>query len=362
VGADLGAWRRGLTAALAAVVGVTVLAACSSGATTHQVTTATTTVPAAAVATSTTTSTAPPPPAPPAPLTGLPAPNAALLGRPALSVKVDNIDDARPQAGLNAADMVTEELVEGGLTRLFATFHSQDAAAVGPIRSARPVDADLLRLVGGGLFAYSGAADGEIAPVRQHGAATLLSYDDGVAAFHRDGSRPAPHDVMASTADLYAAGADAHAKAQPPPAVFTYDTAPATGNPAGGIELDFSRFTTASWTWHPETRVYERGQNGSPDALEDGGLINATDVVVLSVAIRGTGIYDASGKEDPFVVVTGTGTCWLYRDGVMQTGTWSRPSYDKPLEIKNDAGQQMTLRPGRSWVELLPHGITPTLF
>src|SRR3954454_1138101 len=114
MGVDLGVRRRGLRAAVTAAIGVTVLASCSSGTTTRQVTTATTAVPAAVVPSTTAKPAVPPPPPTPAPLTGLPPANPAFLARPALSVKIDNIDDARPQAGLNAADIVTEELVEGG--------------------------------------------------------------------------------------------------------------------------------------------------------------------------------------------------------------------------------------------------------
>jgi len=116
------------------------------------------------------------------PLTGLPT-GSGPATRPALSVKIDNIADALPQSGINQADIVYEELVEGGLTRLFVTYQSHDAAVVGPIRSARPVDADLLDQLGGGIFAYSGAAPGEIAPAEDHSGATLLSMDAGVGAF-----------------------------------------------------------------------------------------------------------------------------------------------------------------------------------
>src|SRR5262245_9182268 len=150
-------------------------------------------VPTTAPPTTVATTTAPPPP-PVFPLTGLPT-SAGPAVRPALSVKVDNVTGAFPQAGLNDADIVTEELVEGGQTRLFVTYQSRDADRVGPIRSARPVDADLLSQLGGGVFAYSGAAPGEIAPVEDHSGATLLSMDGGVGAFYRDRSRPAPHNV-----------------------------------------------------------------------------------------------------------------------------------------------------------------------
>jgi len=130
--------------------------------------------------------------APVYPLTGSPVTDAAAARRPALSVKIDNVAGSFPQVGVDHADMVAKAkaLVEGGLTRLLATCQSHEAPEVGPIRSARPVDAALLRELGGGIFAHSGAAAGDIAPVQASSSATLLSFDAGVTAFHRDYSRP----------------------------------------------------------------------------------------------------------------------------------------------------------------------------
>ena len=127
------------------------------------------------------------------PLTGLSVgTGTAAAARPALSIKVENTPSARPQAGLNAADVVTEELVEGGITRFFATFQSHNSPLVGPVRSARPVDAALLRQLGGGLFGYAGAAQGEIAPVKAYSNAVPLSPEQAPGAYSRSASRAAP--------------------------------------------------------------------------------------------------------------------------------------------------------------------------
>ena len=100
-------------------------------------------------------STTTPPPAV-APLTGLPQPDAARLARPALIVKIDNVQDARPQAGITKADVVFEEEVEGGLTRLAAVFQSADGDPVGPVRSTRTSDIDIVSLLNHPLYAFSG--------------------------------------------------------------------------------------------------------------------------------------------------------------------------------------------------------------
>ncbi|MHB1802975.1 MAG: DUF3048 N-terminal domain-containing protein, partial [Actinomycetes bacterium] len=174
------------------------------------------------------------------PLTGLPEPDPAAASRPALSIKVDNISPAMPQAGLNQADIVFEELVEGGLTRLFAVYHSAQATRVGPVRSARPTDAYLLRLLGGGIFAYSGASALGIAPVKALSHATRISWDASPSYFTVDTRRVPPHDVFASTATLWARGATLNPTASPPPPVFTYSSAVPAGRDATGVHLTFS--------------------------------------------------------------------------------------------------------------------------
>jgi hypothetical protein len=311
-----------------------------------------------------TTTTADPPPTAPVgptfPLTGMAMTDAAVLARPALSVKVDNAPPARPQSGLNAADLVTEELVEGGLSRLFVTFHSQDAALVGPVRSARPVDADLLRELGGGLFAYSGAAAGEIAPVRARSTATLLSDDAGDPGFHRDHSRVAPFNLYVSTPVLYQTGLRRTARHSPPPALFTYTDRPPSGSPAAtAVSLVFGIRSASAWSWDGGAHRYQRTQDGTPDVLADGSPVTTDNIVILSVGTQGTGIFDTVHEEDPFVVVTGSGPCWVLRDGVVLRGTWQRSSYSTAMTLLGADGHPLALHPGRSWIELLPLPATP---
>ena len=286
------------------------------------------------------------------PLTGLPAPGGPS-NRPALSVKIDNVDPARPQSGVNDADLVYEELVEGGNTRLFAVYQSHDSPLVGPIRSARPVDADLLHALGGGIFAFSGAAAGEIAPVKDHGHATLISNDAGSPGFSRDHRRKAPFNLFSSTAALYAAGVAAGNRQGPPPSLFQYGVAP--GGPIGEeVDLTMGIRLSSAWRWNASSALYERAQNGQADVLADGSIITADNVVIMSVQIRGTGIFDTVREEDPFVVVIGSGPCWLLRNGRLVAGQWERPTLDSPTQLTTSSGAPMALHAGRTWVELLP--------
>jgi hypothetical protein len=295
------------------------------------------------------------------PLTGLPADaNLANADRPALAIKIDNVAAARPQAGLNDADVVIETPVEGGLTRLFAVFQSHDADLVGPIRSARPVDADLLRLFGHPYFVFSGGTPSDVQPVQKKGgAAALIWWDRSPAYFVTRADRKRPHHVFAHTSTLYAEGKvraeSGSTKATPPPPLPFDDRAPA-GTPAHQIDLTFPS-ASAGWTWNGSE--YLRTQAGTPDTLIDGAQVSAANVVVLSVVIKQTAAHDVHGTNVPLPDVVTSGKAWVYRDGVQVTGNWKRVK--DQLIVTDDAGQAVTLKPGRSWVELLPTGRTPKI-
>jgi hypothetical protein len=298
------------------------------------------------------------------PLTGLRAANPAAASRPALSIKVENTPPARPQAGLDAADLVTEELVEGGITRFLATFQSRDAAAVGPVRSARPVDAALLRQLGGGLFGYAGAAAGEIAPVKASSTTVLVGFEQAPDAYYRVASRPAPHNRYTSTGGRYRAAARLGAHPGPPPALFRFSARPPQGRRVQLVAVPFSPVPdyTASWRWDAKGRLWDRLQGGRPAVVAGGAPITATNVVVLRVRV-GTipGLVDSLGNPDPNVIVVGRGACWVLRDGRVVQGTWERPSIGRVMRLTGPGGQVVPLRPGRTWVELEPVGFSPRL-
>src|SRR5947208_4946338 len=166
---------------LIVVVALTLLVSCGGGKKKAAPTTTTTT-------TSSTTTTAPPPP-PVYPLTGLPATNPAHLARPALVVKIDNADgsgsnSARPQMGLNQADVVYEEMVEGSVTRLAAVFHSGDSDPVGPVRSARTTDIAVFSPLNRPLYAWSGA-NGDFAAIIRSSNLIDVGYDAQPDAYER---------------------------------------------------------------------------------------------------------------------------------------------------------------------------------
>jgi hypothetical protein len=326
---------RMIAAALLAVVA----AACSGG------------QPAAPAPAAPTTS------APPAvfPLTGLPTGGDAKAARPALSIKVDNTRKARPQAGLNDADLVHEELVEGGLTRLLVTYHSGDAAEVAPVRSARPVDGPLLRQLGGGLFGFSGGAAGVLERVRRSSGATFLGPGQAPEAYRREADRPAPYNLATSTAALYEAGRRAAPGRRPPPRFLGFaEQPPAGGRQVARVGLRFSPSSRAAWRWDAAGGRFVREQDGAAHRLADGRPVTTDNVVVLRVVIRLDENRDVLGNRTPDPVVVGRGQAWLLRDGRAVTGSWRRAAADQPLRLLGQDGTPLDLRPGRTWVELLP--------
>jgi hypothetical protein len=290
------------------------------------------------------------------PLTGLPAASPAAASRPALGVKIDNVAGAWPQAGLNQADIVFDLPVEGGLTRLLAVFHSQDVGLFGPIRSARPVDADILHLLGHAYFAFSGGTKSDLGPLTDHSNATPMWWDVTPSLFVTRTDHAVPHQVFSTTALLYAGGEKRSPSKTPPPPMFSYGAAlPSTALPAHTVTAQYDA-ATASWAWNG--KQYVRNQSGHPDMLMDGTQVSATNVVVMSVGVKSTSAHDSHGTVVPLPLVIGAGTAWVFRNGLFVKGTWSRANENAPMTLQTSTGP-ILLAPGRTWVEVLPNSRQP---
>ncbi|MGH9022342.1 MAG: DUF3048 domain-containing protein, partial [Acidimicrobiia bacterium] len=187
--------------------------------------------------------------APVAPLTGLPDPSGAVTSRPALSMKIDNAPRARPQAGLEQADVVFEEVVEGGSTRFIAVFHSKDAGEVGPVRSVRPMDPQILAPLKG-LFGYSGGIPAFISLLHDSPVSDV-GFDRVTAAYRAERARPRPHNLFGSLAALWAKAEGA--AAAPPDPLFTYlGTGEAFGGePVAGVTISYSKSVSAAYDYDP---------------------------------------------------------------------------------------------------------------
>ena len=281
------------------------------------------------------------------PLTGLPG-TPATLDRPALIVKIDNAPKARPQAGINKADVVVEEMVEGGITRLASVFQSTDSP-VEPVRSARSTDIAFASALHKPLFAYSGANPTFLALV--HSAPLVdVGVDKNPSAYHRDGSRPMPYNLVSSTSALYS-GASSDSKA--PPALFAYGP-PTGGTPAKGIDLVFADIVTTHVTYTWDGQGWKRVQNGTPHVDAAGVQVAPTNVVVQFTEYHDTGIRDRSNSPVPEGTLVGSGDAWFFTAGMVFKGHWSKSSASSVTTYTDASGKPMLLTPGRTWIELTP--------
>jgi hypothetical protein len=292
------------------------------------------------------------------PLTGAAVKPGQEISRAPLAVKIDNIDVARPQAGIDKADVVIEELVEGGLTRLMAIFQCDGASNLGPIRSARTSDADMLALLHGSVFGYSGANPAAIPPVRAHGNTVLIPYDNLPQYFHRVSSRPAPHNVFSDTGTILKAGLARRKSLTAPKPLFTYGDVSPTARPAGSVSMSWPD-ASAAWRWNGSSWL--RTQNGTPDVLTSGARVKADNVIVMQIHIASTGIRDVAGNASPLDVTIGSGKAWVFRDGQVVAGTWTRAKIGSVLRFLDASGTAIPLHPGRTWIELLPRPRLPKI-
>ena len=296
-------------------------------------------------------------PAPACPLTGLPVPGgAAVPARPALAVKVDNYPTARPQSGLDKADVIYEEPVEGGITRYAAVFQCQDAASVGPVRSARNIDIGILGQLGNPLLAHVGGIPPVLANIDASPIVNVDLGENGSIITHPAG-RYAPYDTYSSTAQMWGTHPT---MATPPQPLFGYSATPPAGTPVASVNINFSSTSNVTWTYNPTTSQFERFYNGTtPDTLADGTQNAAANVVVQYVHISyGPWLENSEGglEVQADLYPDASGQAQVFRNGVVETGHWSRPTVSDPYQFTSTAGGALTLSPGSTWIELVPTG------
>jgi len=283
-----------------------------------------------------------------APLRGTAADPAAMR-HPSIAVKIDNHEDARPQIALNRTDLVFEELVEGGLTRYVAVWHSDVPDAVGPVRSIRPMDPGIAGPLDG-IIAYSGGQQYFVDLMKATGLVNIV-FDEDDSLFERADDRPGPHDVILAAAEAVRQ----HPELAPPAVQFAYGTADPLAGPAlaavptSHIELVFSEGRYPSWDWDPTTFAWLRSQEGQPDVEASGERIRATNVVTMRVGI------DWPYEEVPLTLMVGSGEVWVSAAGKTAHGTWSKADEGAPIVLTADDGSPLRLAPGNTWIELVPN-------
>lgn len=339
----------------AALVAVSLLAGCSGGEPAPEPAPERSTEPATTVSPEVTTDKTPPPEPvlPPTwPLTGIEGQPEA---RPAVAVKIENSAQARPQTGLEQADVVWEEMVEGGITRFNAVYHSQLPETVGPIRSLRPMDAGITAPLQG-LIVASGGQPQFVQAIRDVGL-QVLTQDEGAAGIYRSRDRRAPHNVYGTMSEFVAA-ADG-SRAAPPPAQFAFapaaeqSSAALAGTPSSRIVAQFPS-AQASWDWDAGSGRWLRNEGSQAAVSTAGERLSTTTVVTMRVEVRDSGARDPAGNPVPETVMVGSGEVFVSSGGQTVTGTWSKGSDGEPVALTAGDGSPILLAPGNVWVELVP--------
>lgn len=306
-----------------------------------------------------TRSPAPLPPADPVPavawpLTGLDASGASAsqLVQPAISIKIPNDPGghSRPQKNLEYADLVIEEYVEAGIPRLIGVFQSNYPDEVGPVRSMREMDPNIVGSFGGPLV-FSGANPYVI----NYGKSTgqkLLAEDLGSSGFFRTKDRYAPYNLHVRIGDILAQSGDLVA----PPSQFSFAypsslaTAAATGTPTTHVSLKLSSYSEPKWDWDEASATWLRSEFTDPDVTVDGTRLAATNVLVMFVTINmheGLPVSQMIVSNSPGYIATG---------GKYIPILWSKADRTSPYVLTTVDGKPVTLAPGKTWIELIPNG------
>lgn len=284
-----------------------------------------------------------------APLTGEVVP-AGSLDRPVLSAKIDNAPLARPQVGLDRADIVHVELVEGGSIRYAASWHSDLPEEVGPVRSVRPMDPDIVSPFGG-ILVYSGAQQRFIDAMRNTPVRNIIfDYGDDADLVYRGLPRPAPHNVIARVSQLVDRYAGDAAPQQPYLFADRVENATAVrdGSPASALNLRYGQIGQSGWQWSAADNAWLRLQGGTPDVAASGARLSATNVVVLRVRVEVI-------QSIPTTFLAGeSGTGFVASGGKTIPVTWSKAGQADPIRILDAQGVAVRLAPGNTWVELVP--------
>lgn len=296
------------------------------------------------------------------PLTGVAATDPAEVQRPAIVVKIDGHELARPQAGLDIADIVFEARAEGEIARFGAVFHSAGSDPVGPIRSARSHDLEIFDSFNTPMLMWSGGRK-ELGQAINEGDFINVGHtaSKGKAGYYRDDTRKAPHNLLASTekawTNLVPAGSGA------PAPQFTHvakGESVTVDRPIAGVKVVVATNNEARsyWSWDAASGSFQRFLSGGKTNIKAHntvkGQITTQNVLILEVKYKASWVL----KKSPHAVTIGTGKGWLVTNGGIIDLTWSRADSKALFDLRDTKGQPVRFTPGRTWVSLVREGST----
>jgi hypothetical protein len=277
------------------------------------------------------------------PFTGEPV---RALG-PVLAVKIDNIVYARPQTGLQSADLIYVLPVEGGLTRFMAVFSSHIPSVIGPVRSARETDLDILPQFGRPAFAWSGATPHLVPFIERARVADLYALQ--VGGYYRISTRVAPENLYANPRVLLK---EAPSASKARDIGFRFGSAPAGGRVTRSYTVTYPA-ATYTFRWSAKAKRWLVWMDGAPGMATEGGQLGGATVIIQYTRIA-TSRFEEYGGRPPLAESVGSGRAVILRNGRAYTVHWSRPNLNGGTTFTLPDGKRMLFAPGQTWVVLAP--------
>ncbi len=286
-----------------------------------------------------------------------PEPVNSLSGRigsdgPILVVKIDDTRAAHPQAGLEDADLVYIEQVEGGLTRLAAVFSSEIPAVIGPVRSARISDIEILEQFGRVAFAYSGAQKKLLPVIAAANLENLGAQRQSREIYSNDPLRNAPTAMMLQAKTLM----QKVQEQQLPVAIsksagwnFSESVDTGTAIVSARVSWPANSYDTV---WSAAEKRWLLSNSGVPNLAASGVRLGASTFVIQIVSITPSEYGDKFGGVTPFTATVGSGRGYILRDGKYIAALWDRATPDVGTSWKTTSGEEIPFAPGQIWIAL----------
>lgn len=267
---------------------------------------------------------------------------------PIIVVKIDDTPDAHPQVGIDKADLVYIEQVEGGLVRLAAIFSTEIPNAIGPVRSARISDIDLMAQFGKVAFFYSGAQSKFLPVIKAANLFDIGAEHESPKLYTRDANRNPPYDMILSGNEAIKRIAELDV-AKASNIAWRFGKLSNDGNPISSVKVKWPA-SNYSATWNGKS--WDLSQNNQADVTSDGVRISPSTFIIQNVVITDSIYKDKLGGITPLSITVGEGTGWVLRDGIAIKATWNRPDSTSGTTWSDEKGQEIKFAAGQIWIAL----------